>query len=107
MEAVSRHEWEAARACLAEEVVRVGPFGDTYRGREHYLESLGKLMEGLKGYRMELGRIVESDDGRSVTAELTETVEMDGRTVVTPECLVFDLDDSGLIAGIRIYIQKL
>lgn len=86
--------------------MRVGPFGDTYRGRDHYLEFLRKVMEGLKGYRMELGRIVESDDGRTVTAELTETVEMDGRTVLTPECLVFDLDDSGAIGGIRIYIQK-
>jgi hypothetical protein len=64
-------------------------------------------MEGLKGYQMELGRIVASNDGRTFTAELTETVEMDGRAVLTPECLVFDLDDSGVIAGIRIYIQKL
>jgi hypothetical protein len=56
---------------------------------------------------MELGRIVASNDGRTFTAELTETVEMDGRAVLTPECLVFDLDDSGVIAGIRIYIQKL
>lgn len=87
--------------------MRVGPFGDTYHGRDRYLESLRELMEGLKGYRMDLGRIVGSDDGRTFTAELTETVEMDGRTVLTPECLVFDLDDSGVIAGIRIYIQKL
>lgn len=87
--------------------MRVGPFGDTYRGRDHYLQSLRKLMEGLKGYRMELGRIVESNDSRIFTAELTETVEMDGRTVLTPECLVFDLDESGVIAGIRIYVQKL
>ena len=100
------HQWEIARGCLAEEVVRVGPFGDTYRGRDHYLESLRGLMEGLKGYEMDLGRIVSSDDGRTFTAELTETVEMDGRTVVTPECLVFDLDDSGLIFAIRTYIQK-
>lgn len=107
LEAVSAHKWDDARDCLADEVVRVGPFGDTYRGRDTYLESLREIMESLKGYRMDVGKIVLSDDGRTVTTELTETVEMDGRIVVTPECLVFDLDRSGLIEGIRIYIQQI
>lgn len=104
---MSSHDWADASRCLADDVVRVGPFGDIYRGREEYLEFLQKLMPSLKGYRMELGRIVTSDDGLSVTAELTEAVEIDGRVKITPECLVFDLDQVGLIAEIRIYVQQL
>ena len=106
LEAISTHRWDEAQGCLAEDVVRVGPYGDTYSGREHYLGWLRKLMVGLKGYRMDIGRIVSSSDGRTLTAELAETVEMDGRQVVTPECLVFDLDQAGLISTIRIYIQQ-
>jgi hypothetical protein len=106
LQAVSSLDWDTAYSCLAEDVKRVGPFGDAYSGRDHYLDSLRSIMEGLSGYRMDLGRVVTSDDGGTITAELSETVEMDGRAVVTPECLLFDLDQDGLIVGIRIYIQK-
>ena len=30
LERLVAHDWEAMAACLAEDVVRVGPFGDTY-----------------------------------------------------------------------------
>jgi hypothetical protein len=106
LKALSLFEWENARECLAEDVRRVGPFGDTYTGRTAYLDFLQKLMPTLNGYRMDLGRVIVSNDGQSAVAELSETVEMDGRIVVTPESLVFDLDQSGLIAGLRIYIQS-
>jgi hypothetical protein len=45
--------------------------------------------------------------GPTVVVELTETVEMAGTAIDTPEALVFDLDDAGLIAHIAIYIQRL
>ena len=46
-------------------------------------------------------------DDRQVVVELSETVEIDGAPLVTPEALVFDLNDDGLIAHIAIYIQTL
>lgn len=106
LQAVSAGDWTTAEACLADDVCRVGPFGDTFTGRAEYLDFLRKLMPTLAGYRMDLGRLIVSGDGRAAVAELNETVEMDGGTVVTPESLVFDLDESGLIEAIRIYIQK-
>ena len=106
LKALSVFDWESARECLAEDVSRVGPFGDTYTGRTAYLDFLQKLMPTLGGYRMDLARVIVGDDGQRAVAELSETVEIDGRTVVTPESLVFDLDQSGLIVGLRIYIQS-
>lgn len=106
LKALSSGDWETAGSCLADDVRRVGPFGDTYRGRSEYLGFLQKLMPTLRGYRMDLERVIQSGDGRVAVAELSETVEMDGGTVVTPESLVFDLDAAGLIADIRIYIQQ-
>jgi ketosteroid isomerase-like protein len=106
LEAVSTGDWASAEACLAEDVERVGPFTDIYTGRSEYLGFLRKLMPTLNGYKMDLRRVMVTADDRAAVAELTETVEMDGRTVVTPESLVFDLDEAGLITGIRIYIQQ-
>jgi SnoaL-like domain len=99
------HHWEAMGSCLSTEVVRVGPYGDTYRGRPEYVAFLAALLPSLPGYSMEVERITCSPDGRVGVAELSETVEVDGSPLKTPEALVFDMDDDGLIARIRIYIQ--
>lgn len=104
--AVATQDWIAFSDCLTEDVRRIGPFGDTYEGRDVYLEFLRQLMPTLAGYRMEIDRILSVADGRVVVAELSETVELDGRAVRTPESLVFDLDDSGRIRHIAIYIGR-
>ena len=99
------HDWSAVSACLAEDVVRVGPFGDTYTGRDPYVAFLSQLMPALPGYAMRVDRVVSA--GPVAVAELTETVEIDGSPLDTPESLVFDLDDGGRITHIAIYIQRL
>jgi len=99
------HDWEAMAACLAEDVVRVGPFGDTYTPRDPYVAFLSDLMPALPGYSMRIDRV--QSIGRTVLVELTEIVEIGGSPIETPEALVFDLNDEGLIAHIAIYIQRL
>ncbi len=105
LERLVAHDWEATAACLAEDVVRVGPFGDIYTPRDAYVAFLAKLMPSLPGYSMRVGRVVSS--GRTVLVELTEIVEIAGSPLETPEALVFDLDDEERIAHISIYIQRL
>ncbi|MDE3087533.1 MAG: nuclear transport factor 2 family protein [Acidobacteriota bacterium] len=104
LEAVVGHDWEALTSCLAEDVVRVGPFGDAYTPRDPYVAFLAGLMPGLPGYSMRVDRVTYA--GNRAFAELSETVEVDGAPLETPEALVFDLDDEGLIARIGIYIQR-
>jgi ketosteroid isomerase-like protein len=106
LERMVAHDFEAMAACLAEDVVRVGPYGDTYSPRGPYVAMLSQLMPALPGYSMEISRIMVADE-RHVVVELSETVEIDGAPLVTPEALVFDLNDDGLIAHIAIYIQTL
>ena len=105
LDAMVRHDWDAMAACLADEVVRIGPFGDTYTPKAPYVAFLADLMPKLPGYQMEIHRLV--DAGATVVVELSETVELDGTAVVTPESLVVDLDDEGRIGRIAIYIQRL
>ena len=94
------HDWDAMAECLSDEVERVGPFSDVYRGKPDYVAFISDLMPQLGGYAMRVDRVVYADG--VVVAELTETV--DGSD--TPEALVFDLDASGRIARIAIYIQR-
>ncbi|HEY7946557.1 MAG TPA: nuclear transport factor 2 family protein [Acidimicrobiales bacterium] len=107
LETMVAHDFDAMAACLAEDVVRVGPFGDTYTPRGPYVEMLAQLMPSLPGYSMRIDRVVELEKGRLVLVELTETVEMNGAPLATPEALVFELNPEGLIAHISIYIQTL
>lgn len=99
------HDWEAMAACLAEGVVRVGPFGDTHSPRDPYVAFLAELMPALPGYSMRIDRILRA--GRTVLVELTEVVDIGGSPLETPEALVFDLDAEDRIAHISIYIQRL
>jgi ketosteroid isomerase-like protein len=106
LDAVASQDWDSAQKCLTEDVHRVGPFKDAYAGRDSYLEFLRQLMPTLKGYRMDVERVITGQEGRCAVAELTETVELDGQVVVTPESLVFDLAEDDRIVRIRIYIQQ-
>src|SRR2546421_5570460 len=94
------HDWDAMAACVSDDVERVGPFCDVYRGKERYVAFISELLPSLGGYAMKVDRVVYAD--RVAVAELTESV--DGTD--TPEALVFDLDGAGLISRISIYIQR-
>jgi ketosteroid isomerase-like protein len=104
LDRIVAHDWAALSDCVAADVVRVGPFGDTYSGKGDYLAFLSGLMPTLEGYSMRVDRIVA--EARFAVAELTETVEFDGTPIETPEALVFDLDGDGRICHIAIYIQR-
>jgi len=103
--ALVAHDWNAARACLRDDVVRNGPFRDEYRGSDRYVAFLAELMPTLPGYSMDVARVTYADGGRLAFAELAETVTVDGSPLRTEESLVFELDAHGQIATIDIYIK--
>src|SRR5205823_5876051 len=104
--AIVGHDWHGLGECVTDDVERVGPFGDTYRGRGAYVGYISSLMPTLPGYSMDITRVTYADNGRLAFAELTETVEVGGRPHITPETLVFDVFGER-IARITIYIQRL
>jgi ketosteroid isomerase-like protein len=102
--AMVAHDWDAMGSCLADDVVRVGPYLDTYRGRDEYVAFISALLPTLPGYAMDVARVVTA--GSVVTAQLAETVDdPTGAPLRTPEALVFDLADDGRIARIEVFIQ--
>jgi ketosteroid isomerase-like protein len=104
--AIVGHDWPGLYECVTDDVVRVGPYGDRYTGRDAYVAFLAETMPRLRGYEMVVDRVTYTGDGRAF-AELSETVEIDGTPVRTPEVLAFELAPDGRITHIEIYIQTL
>ena len=103
LNSVANHDWDTLKSCLTPGVVRVGPFGDSYEGRDVYMTFIEDLMPRLPGYEMKVDRITYM--GRRAVAVSSETVTRDGKPRVTPEALLFELSDDNRIARIDIYMQ--
>lgn len=104
LDRMAAHDWAGVTDCLARDVVRIGPFGDTYSPRDRYVAFLAELMPQLSNYSMKVARVTYGDS--HAVAELSETMDVDGALLETPEALVFDLDAAGQIARIAVYIQR-
>lgn len=104
LDAIASHDWTALDGCIADDVVRVGPYGDRYHGRGDYVAFLAEMMPKLKGYRMDVHRVTYASDGLGF-AELTETVDRKGTPLCTPEVLVFTVDGDRRIARVDIFVQ--
>jgi ketosteroid isomerase-like protein len=102
--AIASHDWDVVDACIADDIVRVGPYRDRYAGRDEYLAFVADLMPKLQGYAMALDRVTYVSDARAY-AELSETVEFDGKPMRTSEVLVFEVNGDGRIARVDIFIQ--
>jgi ketosteroid isomerase-like protein len=103
LDAIRSHDWTRLSECVTDDVIRVGPYGDTYQGRDDYVGYISKLLPTLPGYGMDVQRVTIT--GNDVFVELSETVEVDGSPTVTNEVLVLRLDGDR-IARIEIYIQR-
>ncbi|HTI74764.1 MAG TPA: nuclear transport factor 2 family protein [Mycobacterium sp.] len=104
LHAIASHDWGVVDECIADDIIRVGPYGDRYTGRDEYLAFIADLMPKLKGYAMKLDRVTYASDELAFV-ELRETVEVDGKPMVTPEVLVFEVAGDGRIARVDIFIQ--
>jgi predicted ester cyclase len=103
LDAMGAHDWERMASHVADDVHRIGPYGDEYHGRDDYVAFIADTLPRLPDYRMDIARVVSAGD--VVVAELSETVGVDGQPLRTPEALVFDLDNRGRIAHIAVYTQ--
>lgn len=103
LDAIQSHDWTRLADCVTDDIVRVGPYGDTYTGRDDYIGYISKLMPTLPGYGMDVKRVTIT--GGDAFVELSETVEVAGLPTVTNEVLVLRLDGDR-IARIEIFIQR-
>ena len=104
LDALVRGDWETFANCLADDgFTRVGPYGDVKPSKPEYVAFLADLMPTLPGYSMDVTRVTYV--GSLAFAELSETVEVDGTPLRTPECLTFELTEEGRIRHVEVFTQ--
>ncbi|HEU5307275.1 MAG TPA: nuclear transport factor 2 family protein [Acidimicrobiia bacterium] len=104
LDALVRGDWETFADCLADDgFTRVGPYGDVKPSKPEYVAFLADLMPTLPGYSMDVTRVTYVDS--LAFAELSETVEVDGTPLRTPECLTFELAGDGRIRHVEVFTQ--
>ena len=100
---LSARAWAALREVLAEDVERLGPFGDRVAGRTRYLDFLrGQVPED---YGNDVHRITYGGDGTSAFARVTEHLVYAHGTHHLEEVYAFELDERGRIARLEVYWQ--
>ncbi len=103
-EALGAHDWQALRATLTNgDLVRVGPFCERIDGVEPYVEYLAAMMPSLERYELRMQQMTTV--GHRTFVELTETLDVGGQLITYPECLIFEVDDDGLINDVRVFLQ--
>jgi ketosteroid isomerase-like protein len=55
--AIASQDWGVVNDCIADDVVRVGPCGDRFAGRDTYLAYICDTMPRLGGYSMKIERV--------------------------------------------------
>jgi SnoaL-like domain len=105
LELLAKHDWDGLRATLAAEgLVRDGPFCDVIHGRDDYVAFLRDIVTSLEDYLLTTSRVSYVGD-RLAFAELSETFRVNGELMEYPECLLFELDETGLIRGVSVFMK--
>ena len=104
--AMTDRSWERVAASLADTgLVRNGPFVDVIEGKRAYVDFLRGVCSPFDSYRLDVHRISRSGD-RVVFAEIDEVIGRDGVESSFPEVLLFELDDSGLIRFVSVFMKR-
>ena len=103
--AMTAHDWDALRACLADDFSRDGPYPEhAWRDPDEYVAFVRGLLPGLRNHGVSVTRV--STRGDVAYAELTETVELDGRQSTVRIANVFELAADGRIRHVEVFVRR-
>jgi limonene-1,2-epoxide hydrolase len=106
LKALSSRDWALLPEVFVEEgLVRNGPFVDMIEGRDAYVAFLREVCSPFESYRLDTHRISRSGD-RIVFAEIDEVIGRDGKVDSFPEVLLFELDESGKIRYVSVFMKR-
>jgi len=104
-DAMQRHDWERLASCLADDVLRTGPFLDVVRGKKAYVDFLAGVIPSLPNYSLAISSI-HAFDATSALVKLSETLDVNGISTEFPEVLLFDFDEGGRIRCVDVYVKQ-
>lgn len=101
--ALRAQDWDALREHLAPDVVRHGPYGDDFTGRDAYVSHLAEIFATLGDYELDVHR--RFGDATRTCVELAETATVGELRLRTEEAIVFSVAD-GRITEVRVFLQR-
>jgi hypothetical protein len=105
LSAFAARDWVRFAATLTEgRLLRVGPFMDVIESKDDYVDFLSNLMPTLINYEVRVDRISEMDSGRFLV-ELSEIFDVDGVSTEYPQADLFEVDATGKISGVSIFMK--
>ena len=103
---MAAHDWDGLAATIADEgLTRDGPFCDRVQGKQPYIEFLRGVITSLDGYQLHVQRVSHVSN-RVSFVELSETFGVDGVATTYPECILFERNDTGLIAHVSVFMKQ-
>jgi hypothetical protein len=100
---LTAREWSDLGTFLAQEVLRIGPYGDQLTGRQVYLDFLRTTVPA--DYGNDVLRIVSTPDGLFAFAKVTEHLRYEEVEYHLDEAYSFEIGEDGLIRRVEIYWQ--
>ena len=105
LSAFAARDWPRFAAVLADEkLLRVGPFMDVIESKDDYVDFLSHLMPTLIDYEVRVDRISNMGSSRFLV-ELSETFDVGGVRTEYPQADLFEVDASGKICGVSIFMK--
>jgi len=99
------HDWAGLRDCLDDDFTRDGPYPEhRWENADDYVAFVSSLLPGLKRHGVDVTRV--TGHGDVVHAELTETVELDGRLSRVRIATAFELAPDGRIRHVEVFVRR-
>ena len=77
---------------------------DVIESKDDYVEFLSNLMPTLINYEVRVDRISEMDSGRFLV-ELSEVFDVNGLSTEYPQADLFEVDATGKVSGVSIFMK--
>jgi hypothetical protein len=100
---LTARDWAGLGVLLAEDVERIGPFGDRAVGRDRYVDLLRGLVPS--DYGNDVHRITYAPDGHSAFARVTEHLVYPHGTFHLEEAYAFEIGARGSIDRLEVFWQ--
>ena len=100
---LTARDWAGLAVLLADDVERIGPFGDRVCGRARYLDLLRRVVPD--DYGNDVHRVIYAADARSAFARVSEHLAYPHRVFDLEETYAFEIAPGGSIARIEVFWQ--
>ena len=100
---LTARDWAGLAELLADDVERIGPFGDRVGGRARYLDLLRGVVPD--DYDNDVHRVTYAADGRSAFARVSEHLAYPHGVFDVEETYAFEIARSGSITRIEVFWQ--